>query len=170
MAGSCLGRAFATAAVGLSITIPSTPSLAAQTPVWRLMSAPSCVLSRNYSDGTFLTVRRVQGATQLTVRKPGWEGRLPTGSLVSVTMHYGGGGFGHPREVTAKKLVDSRSKATLVFTLDEDDILTFKVMNGIKLIDDGGAQLTGWMSLDGSASAYTKLSRCRVRQDPFVIF
>lgn len=124
----------------------------ARTPPWVLRS---CTASRTYSDGTEWSIRRLKKGAVLTVIKPNWF--LPKGQTTELYLHFGGGGFGHPRNVTATK---TPGKTGLTFPLDDDLLLAFKVMNGVK-VRRRGVDLTDWLELEGSSQAYTKLGRCR---------
>lgn len=123
----------------------------ARLPPWHL---GPCTLSRTYDDGTALSVRRQAQGAVVTVTKSGWL--LPKSQTINLFLFFGGRGFGHPRDVAAIK---TPSKTGLTFLIDDDLVLAFKVMNGVKIMR-GAADLTNWLELDGSSRAYAKLSRC----------
>ena len=97
----------------------------------------------------------------MTIWNPGWARSLPRGKVLEVNLHYGGGGFGHPRDATATKIHRKGGQVGLAFALDKDNVLTFREMNGVKLVLDGNNDLTGWLGLEGSAKAYRNLVLCR---------
>lgn len=106
-------RAFLICALALSVSSAVT----ARTPTW--VTGP-CTLKRTADEATVWSFRLQSRGTLLIVTKPGWERSLPKGESIDLILHFGGGGFGHPRERTATKVHETNGKVSLAFPLGDE--------------------------------------------------
>ncbi len=91
-------------AIGLKFFVLLTlASDSAYLSTWKMGSRPSCTLSRKYSDGSSLIIQQGQ-AIFLTATKLNWSKSLSKSRKRTLTLQFGGGGFGHFRTVTAMRV------------------------------------------------------------------